>query len=156
MSLSIFPRARNRWLAHLGLAVLTVLWCYASYLILLDSYETVRVIAIATGYIALVFLAATLMIGPLQLIMQKQKRSPVNINLRRDIGIWAGLTGLAHVIYGFQAHLQGRIVLFFFEETAAGYQPLRNLFGASNYLAPRRQSSCWLCCCCRATSPCAG
>jgi hypothetical protein len=29
-----------------------------------------------------------------------------------------------YVIYGFQAHLKGRIILFFFEETAAGYQPI--------------------------------
>ena len=134
MIFSIFPNERNRWLTHLGLALITLIWSYASSLILPDTYKSVRVLAIATGYIALLFLIVTLLIGPLQLIRQGKKRNPVNINLRRDIGIWAGLTGILHVIFGFQVHLQGRIILYFFSETDAGYQPLLNLFGTSNFL----------------------
>jgi len=132
--LSIFPSERSRWLTHAGLAILTLFGCYIAFPLLPDTYKNVRVLAFATGYLALIFIAVTLLIGPLQLILQKRKRNPVNISLRRDIGIWAALTGLLHVIFGFQVHLQGHIILYFFTETDTGYLPRLNTFGASNYL----------------------
>jgi sulfoxide reductase heme-binding subunit YedZ len=132
--LSIFPTERSRWLTHLGLALLTFVWCYLSFGILPDTYTGIHVLAVATGYIAFLFLIITLLIGPIQLVRQKRKRNPVNINIRRDIGIWAALIGLLHVVFGFQVHLQGQIARYFFEETASGLKPLLSLFGASNYL----------------------
>lgn len=98
-----------------------------------DDYREVRVLAIASGYLALFYLVVTLLIGPIQLFRKKQKRNPVNINLRRDIGIWTALIGIVHVISGFQVHLQGQILLYFFYDTA-DYLPRFNLFGTSNYL----------------------
>lgn len=132
--LSIFPTDRNRWLTHLGLALLTLVLCYIAFGLLPDTYTRLHVLTIATGYIAFVLLVTTLLIGPIQLVLQKRKRNPVNLDIRRDIGIWAAFTGLLHVIFGFQIHLQGQIILYFFEETPSGYEPIFNLFGASNYL----------------------
>lgn len=131
--LSIFPTERNRWFTHIGLALLTLVWWYVYAGILPDDYRDVRVLTIASGYLSLLYLVVTLLIGPIQLIRKKRKRNPVNINLRRDIGIWTALVGLVHVIAGFQVHLQGQILLYFFNDTA-DFQPRFNLFGVSNYL----------------------
>ena len=43
----------------------------------------------ATAYPALVLLAATLLVGPLNLI--RKRPNPTSIDLRRDAGIWAGI-----------------------------------------------------------------
>ncbi len=122
---------RNRWLAHGVLLVTSVLWCYVTFFFLAPDVGLVRGLAIGLGYLALVQLALTLLIGPWQML-RRRKRNPVNIDLRRDIGIWTAITGTLHVIYGFQAHLGGRLWLFFFRE--GSYRPLINPFGASNYL----------------------
>lgn len=94
---------------------------------------SVHGLTIILGYLSLVFLAVTLVIGPLKLL--RQRRNPVNINLRRDTGIWAAITGCLHVYFGFQVHLGGQIFLYFFRPTSrGGFVPLTNLFGASNYV----------------------
>ena len=67
-----------------------------------------------------------------QIKLLAQRRNPVNINLRRDTGIWAGITGTLHVIFGFQVHMGGDIVLYFFERTHHGLKLALNLFGFSN------------------------
>jgi sulfoxide reductase heme-binding subunit YedZ len=90
----------------------------------------VRVITLETGYASLVLLAATLSIGPLQLAMRR-RRNPVNIYLRRDIGIWAALTGLVHVVVGFQVHFGGHVLRYFLD---AGGKPLVSVFAAGNWL----------------------
>lgn len=90
----------------------------------------VRVITLETGYASLVLLAATLSIGPLQLAMRR-RRNPVNIYLRRDIGIWAALTGLMHVVVGFQVHFGGNVLRYFVD---AGGKPLVSVFAAGNWL----------------------
>jgi sulfoxide reductase heme-binding subunit YedZ len=90
----------------------------------------VRVITLETGYASLVLLAATLSIGPLQLAMRR-RRNPVNIYLRRDIGIWAALTGLVHVVAGFQVHFGGDVLRYFLD---AGGKPLMSVFAAGNWL----------------------
>jgi sulfoxide reductase heme-binding subunit YedZ len=87
----------------------------------------VRVLTVGLGYVGLLFIIFTLLVGPYKLLWQR--RNPVNINLRRDIGIWAGLTGAAHVVVGFQVHQRGRILRYFFNKDG---EFLTNLFGASN------------------------
>jgi sulfoxide reductase heme-binding subunit YedZ len=52
--------------------------------------------SIVTAYLCLGLLCAGLAIGPIRAI--RSGRPTVNNYLRRDIGIWAGLTGLAHLV----------------------------------------------------------
>lgn len=54
--------------------------------------------SLATAYLCLALLAAALSIGPLMALTSG--RPTLNNYLRRDIGIWAGLNGLAHVWLG--------------------------------------------------------
>ena len=86
----------------------------------------------ATGYTSIILLAATLMIGPMNLI--KKRNNPVSSNLRRDIGIWCGIIGLVHVVIGIQVHM-GNIFLYFFKavEGEDAFVLRKDLFGAANY-----------------------
>ncbi|MDQ3256215.1 MAG: ferric reductase-like transmembrane domain-containing protein [Acidobacteriota bacterium] len=88
--------------------------------------------SMATGYVALVLLAATLIVGAFNVI--RSRRIPVSSDLRRDIGIWCGAISLAHVIIGLQVHL-GNMLLYFFREAGAAKRlvPRTDLFGFANY-----------------------
>jgi sulfoxide reductase heme-binding subunit YedZ len=59
-------------------------------------------LTVATGYIALGFLALTLLIGPANLLLRR--RNPISSYLRRDAGMWTAIFSVVHVIFGFQVH----------------------------------------------------
>ena len=88
--------------------------------------------SMATGYVSIIFLAATLIIGPLN--VYAKKNNPISSDVRRDIGIWCGMTGVGHVIIGSQVHM-GNVWLYFFK--AAGgegrFQGRADIFGFANY-----------------------
>lgn len=88
--------------------------------------------SMATGYTSIILLAVTLIVGPLNII--RGRNNPVSTDLRRDIGIWCGLIGIAHVIVGIQVHM-GNIWLYFVKAVdGADKYVLRNdLFGFANY-----------------------
>jgi len=119
----------KRLLTHCLLALFTAAGCLAVF-VLKPDFPAVESLTLGTGYAALLLLVVSLIIGPANLFLQR--RNPVNLYLRRDIGIWAGLTGVAHVLLGFQVHMGGQILLYFTEQTHHGYRPLLNLFGLSN------------------------
>lgn len=127
--LGFIPRDRSRQLTHVFLALFTLAGCYLTYR-LKPELRWFHVLTIALGYISLLLIFFTLIVGPFKLLAQR--RNPVNINLRRDTGIWAGITGTLHVLLGFQVHLGGDIVLYFFERTHHGLKLALNLFGFSN------------------------
>jgi hypothetical protein len=56
----------------------------------------------ATGYIALGLLGLTLFIGPA--ILMLHRRTPVSTYLARDVGTWAAINRVVHVIAGFFVH----------------------------------------------------
>lgn len=127
--LGFIPRDHSRQLTHVLLALFTLAGCYLTYR-LKPELRWFHTLTIALGYVALLLIFFTLIIGPFKLLAQR--RNPVNINLRRDTGIWAGITGTLHVVFGFQVHMGGDIVLYFFERTHHGLKPALNLFGFSN------------------------
>jgi DMSO/TMAO reductase YedYZ heme-binding membrane subunit len=129
--LPALPLGRARVLTHLLLAIGTAAGCRLTALLRPDA-GVAHVLTIGLGYVALVLGTATLLVGPLWLL--RQRRNPVNIDLRRDIGIWVGITGIGHVVFGLQIHLGGQILLYFVEPRPGGYRPLTNLFGISNYV----------------------
>ena len=95
--------------------------------------DVVTKISFATAYPALVLLAATLLIGPWNLL--RGKRTPISSDWRRDVGIWAGIWGLVHTVIGQNVHLRGRPWLYYVYEPGKGHSfPLRHdLFGFANY-----------------------
>jgi len=87
----------------------------------------------ATAYSSLALLAATLAIGPYNLI--RGRPNPVSTYLRRDLGIWTALLALAHVVVGLQVHLAGRLWLYFVPPVEERkWLPVRfDSFGLANY-----------------------
>lgn len=77
-------------------------------------------------------LAATLWIGPYNLL--RGRRTPLSTDLRRDIGLWAGLIGLTHAVVGQCVHLRGRPWLYYVYGKSGHIVPFRHdLFGWANY-----------------------
>ena len=87
--------------------------------------------SLALAYASLIFLGWTLALGPWNLI--RSRHNPVSSNLRRDIGIWAGLLALLHTTVGLTVHLRGRTWMYFFKSL----HPLtlqKTQFGFANYI----------------------
>jgi sulfoxide reductase heme-binding subunit YedZ len=88
--------------------------------------------SMGTGYTSIILLTVTLLIGPLNIY--NKRLNPVSTDLRRDVGIWCGLVGLAHIVIGIQVHM-GNIWLYFFKAVNGedSYHFRNDLFGFSNY-----------------------
>lgn len=86
----------------------------------------------ATAYVALAWLGLTLLLGPSNIL--RHRPNPVSFDLRRDVGIWAALTGLAHVIFGVQVHLRGQPWLYVtdLDPETGTLVPRWDLFGWAN------------------------
>src|SRR5687768_6144159 len=102
---------RNAWLALLSFGGTSVLY------LAIDGPPVQR-LSVATAYVGLALLAATLLVGPLRERMGRS--NPVSVNLRRDIGIWAAFGGLVHTVVGLQVHMRGEIVRYFLPDAAMG------------------------------------
>lgn len=91
-------------------------------------------VSFATAYPALILLTATLMIGPWNLL--RRCRNPVSSDLRRDLGIWAGLLSVLHATVGQFVHLRGRPWLYYVYGPTEHHHviPVRHdVFGLSNF-----------------------
>jgi sulfoxide reductase heme-binding subunit YedZ len=89
-----------------------------------------RQLTTGTGYIALVLLALTLLIGPANLLLRR--RNPVSSYLRRDVGAWTALFSGVHVVVSLTVHGSGQISHFLDFFVADG-NVLRNSFGLGNW-----------------------
>jgi len=58
--------------------------------------DVITRLSFATAYPALMLIAVTLLIGPWNLLMGK--RTPTSSDLRRDVGIWAGILSIIHTV----------------------------------------------------------
>lgn len=87
----------------------------------------------ATAYPALALLSATLLVGPWRVL--RKQRNPVSNDLRRDLGIWAGIVGVLHSAVGQCVHLRGRPWLYYVYGPKEHHSiPFRHdLFGLANY-----------------------
>jgi DMSO/TMAO reductase YedYZ heme-binding membrane subunit len=125
-------RTKHRILFHhLPLALVCGASLFTLYSVL-DSDDVKFRLSMATGYLGLVLLGATLVTGALNVL--RNLHNPVSTDLRRDIGIWCGTISLAHVVIGLQVHL-GSMVLYFFREAGESKRlvPRFDLFGFANY-----------------------
>ena len=57
---------------------------------------------VASAYTALAFLAATLLVGPWNVLTGR--RNPVSSDLRRDLGLWSAWHALVHTSFGLYLH----------------------------------------------------
>src|SRR6266542_4483816 len=84
---------------------------------------------VATGYLATILLALTLLIGPANLLLCR--RNPVSSYLRRDVGMWTAIFSVVHVFFGLQVHDELRNFLTYF--VAPDGRVLTNSFGLGNW-----------------------
>ena len=124
-------RTRNRFNHHVGLLLLSALllgWLYCA----VESPDAKYKWSMSTAYVSLLLLGATLLTGPLNVL--RRQRNPVSTDLRRDIGVWSGIVGLAHVAIGWQVHMGNMLLYFFEEDKLTKALTLRaDLFGFANY-----------------------
>ncbi len=123
---------RRMLVHHLPLLTLSAVSVFVLY-VTRPYRDVVTKISFATAYPALVLLAATLLIGPWNLL--RGKRTPISSDWRRDVGIWAGILGLVHTVIGQNVHLRGRPWLYYVYEPGKHHLfPIRHdLFGFANY-----------------------
>ncbi|WP_218081771.1 ferric reductase-like transmembrane domain-containing protein [Anthocerotibacter panamensis] len=121
-------RLRSRVLHH-GILALGSAGLVGGMFALVSSPDIVFRLSMATAYTGLALLGGTLLLGPLNL--WRKRTNPVSTDLRRDLGIWAGIVGLLHVLIGLQVHFRGRMWLYFLPE--AGFGPRHDPFGLANY-----------------------
>jgi sulfoxide reductase heme-binding subunit YedZ len=120
------------WRHHLPLALLSAAAVWLLYVTRPYS-DAISRLSFATAWPALVLLTATLVIGPWRIL---QGKAPVlSLDLRRDIGIWGGIIGVAHAGIGQCVHLRGRPWLYYiYEKTREHLLPIRHdLFGFANF-----------------------
>ncbi len=88
-------------------------------------------LSMGAAYAGILFLVACLWLGPWNVL--RQRPNPVSSDLRRDLGIWAGILAILHTAVGLTVHLRGRMWMYFFKQ----FHPLaiqNNKFGAANFL----------------------
>ena len=95
--------------------------------------DVVTRFSFATAYPALILVVTSLAIGPLNVLLRR--RNPVSVDLRRDVGIWAGILATAHTAIGQDVHLRGRPWLYYvYQHSEHHIFPIRHdVFGMSNY-----------------------
>lgn len=124
------PRLRHRpWRVtrHIFLASAFVLLSVI-FMRFFSNRDTVSRISIGTAYSALFLTGLALILGPWNVL--RRQFNPVSFNLRRDVGIWAGIGALVHTGVGLNVHLRGRPWLYFMNE----HHHLRvEMFGLGNY-----------------------
>lgn len=92
-----------------------------------------ELLLILLGYLSLLLIGVTLLIGPLNMLRSRLHRNPVNIYLRRDVGIWAGITGCGHTLLVLRGNIaNAQILQFFLRLSNNGYSLLLTVYGVSN------------------------
>lgn len=118
-------RARRHFLLAASAAVLIAIGYAAS-----PPPDFRHRLSMGSAYAALLFLAATLWLGPWNVL--RRHSNPVSFDLRRDLGIWSAILALLHTAVGLTVHLRGRMGMYFFKHL----HPLAiqaNQFGAANF-----------------------
>ena len=125
-------RLRPRLLRHhLPLAALSTVFIVTLY-VTRPFKDVITRLSFATAYPAIILLAATLLTGPMNILLRR--RNPVSSDLRRDIGIWAGAVSILHAIVGQCVHLRGRPWLYYVYSPQEKHIGLRrDVFGFANY-----------------------
>src|SRR5207244_1230915 len=89
---------------HVAIALATIA-CVAIFWELFSIRgDVISRLSVATAYPALFLTAAAVSIGPWNVL--RGQTNPVSFDLRRDFGIWAGITAVLHTGIGLNVHLR--------------------------------------------------
>jgi methionine sulfoxide reductase heme-binding subunit len=121
---------RRRLARHASIAALGV-GAVVLGVIALESDDLIWKASITSGWVAGMLLAVTLLLGPVNVLAGRP--NPVSFDLRRDVGLWAAVLGVAHSAIGLLVHFRGRPWEYFVWPADRGTGiPLRyDLFGAA-------------------------
>lgn len=120
----------RRTARHLLLACIAVVLTAVAYH-LIPPPDVRHRLSMGSAYAAIAFAVVCLLLGPWNVL--RSRPNPVSFDLRRDIGIWAGILALFHTGVGLTVHLRGRMWMYFFSKL----HPLtlqKTQFGLANYL----------------------
>jgi sulfoxide reductase heme-binding subunit YedZ len=120
-------RTRRRIAYHLAASAIAFASSSVFYL-LFSKRDFLSRLSIATAYAALALTGVALLLGPWNVI--RSQSNPVSFDLRRDIGIWAGIFAVEHSALGLNVHLRGRMWLYFITEHGRWRT---DAFGFGNY-----------------------
>lgn len=93
--------------------------------------DTITFITGASGYISLIMITFSLLIGPFNLLFKRI--NPISTYFRRDMGITGGVLAVIHSVAGLFVHLRGSNWKYFLNKTEAGYSIRLDDFGLANY-----------------------
>jgi sulfoxide reductase heme-binding subunit YedZ len=94
--------------------------------------DWITAVSFGTAYPALALLGLTLLIGAWWAV--RGNTHPVSSDLRRDVGIWAGILTVVHAAVGQCVHLRGRPWLYYVYSAQEHHRGLRHdLFGFNNF-----------------------
>jgi methionine sulfoxide reductase heme-binding subunit len=105
---------QRRMVTHVILASMSLVCTAVFWRLFSDRRDLISHISIATAYPALFLTAVAVFLGPWNVL--RRRANPVSFDLRRDIGIWAGIMALLHTAIGLNVHLRGRMWLYFVDE----------------------------------------
>jgi sulfoxide reductase heme-binding subunit YedZ len=104
---------RKRILNYVVMLVLSLLL----YLLMQPDFKYFKQLeawSMMLGYTAFIFIAITLLIGPLQRWLPG-KAGTYLLKARRDVGIWAGLNAIFHVVTVFMIFIEGKEFFIIFD-----------------------------------------
>jgi len=99
-----------------------------------DYKDVISRASFATAYPAIALLSGTLLVGPWNWL--RKRPNPVSNDLRRDVGIWAGILAVAHTAIGQCVHLRGRPWLYYIYGPTEHHHPFplrHDAFGLANH-----------------------
>ena len=123
----ILPRLKKHYLPSVFVILVVGLILHLAW----PNKDTVTYITDSTGYIAIVVLVLSLIIGPINLLLKRC--NPYTNNFRRDIGIVGGLLAVIHSVTGLFVHLRGNNWQYFLTKSDLGYAIRLDDFGLANY-----------------------
>jgi sulfoxide reductase heme-binding subunit YedZ len=115
----LFPEMMTRYWGrrlgqHIVILLCACLCTIVAWVLFRDRQDLISHFSIALAYPALFLTAAALLLGPLNVL--RKRPNPVSFDLRRDLGIWAGILAVIHTVIGLNVHLRGRPWLYFVNE----------------------------------------
>jgi len=120
-------RLKKHYLPLLSLVLIAWVIFYIGW----ANRDTITFITQATGYISIIILSISLIIGPVNIFLKI--KNPISTYLRRDISIIGGILALIHSIAGLFVHLRGNNWQYFLNKTEFGYSIRTDNFGLANY-----------------------
>lgn len=121
----------RRRVRHCCLAAFVLMACGLAYALMGRRGPTGVAISLGSGYASLALLLLALLVGPWTVV--SGGRMSANTMFRRDVGIWAALSGGLHVVFGLQSHFGGQVARYFFSNQV-GRDPSALLFVTTNWI----------------------